>query len=156
VLTTSTATAQSDSKHLITTAWLDLGIGTASSRSLAGFAGAWAAGNRFAVGVRASGANAGSSAESSGIQDVAFLLGPTFHGHAGSVVIGVGIDRVGGVSGTEPYYPVLPTETGFATHASATLLAGRHVGFGLSFLGADGRRVHYTAFALTVRIGKLR
>ena len=35
-------------------------------------------------------------------------------------------------------------------------LIGAHVGLGMSFLGADGHKVHYTAFALTVRIGKLR
>ena len=156
VFAASAATAQSDSTHAIATAWLDTGLGTASSGSLAGFVGAWAAANRVAIGVRASAANAGRSMESSGIQDVALLVGPSFSGHAGSVVIGVGVDRVGGVSGSAPYYPVLPTETGFATHVSALILIGAHVGLGMSFLGADGHTVHYTAFALTVRIGKLR
>ena len=156
VLVASTARAQSDSTRLITTASLDVGLGFASSGSLAGFVGGWAAANRVAIGVRASAANAGNSMDSSGIQDVAFLVGPSFSGRAGSIVIGVGIDRVGGVSGSAPYYPVLPTGTGFATHVSATKLVREHVGLGITFLGADGHAVHYTVFALTARIGKLR
>jgi hypothetical protein len=152
VVNAGSSRGQTNDRGPLTTGWLEIAGGPASTGNGAGAISGWLGGDGWVVGARRSGTSLGHVDGYTARTEWSALIGVQSRSGRMRGLLAAGIASTGG----DTLFQVqLPSEVAPSFHAAGSISLSRYFGVGASLFGVAGDHVHFWAAAFAIQIGVL-